>query len=313
MVTRREFTFSAKGDGHPLYGCVWTADGFIKYKGIIQIAHGMEEHILRYEKFAAFLAKQGFIVCGNDHTGHGRSMEHWEDRGFFGEEEGSWQYLLEDMRYVMEFIKKKFTDLPYFLIGHSMGSFLAREFCTYWGEELTGAIFMGTSAGSPFLDIALALSKEGVKLKGAKARAYSVNRLAFGAFNVKFLPRRTSHDWLSSDEQAVNEFLNDEKCGFVFTYAGYRELFLLLKQVSSEKWAERLPKELPMLLISGKDDPVGDYGKGVEKVYDWLQEAGCQNVEIKLYPGGRHEILQETFQKQVYRFLLRWIYQTLDK
>ncbi len=311
MVTRREFTFPAKGDGHPLYGCVWTADGFIKYKGIIQIAHGMEEHILRYEQFAAFLAKQGFVVCGNDHTGHGRSMEHWEDRGFFGEEEGSWQYMIEDMKYVMDFMKKKFANLPYFLIGHSMGSFLAREFCTYWGNELTGSIFMGTSGGSPFLDIAILLSKEGVKLKGTKARGYSVNRLAFGAFNVKFSPKRTNYDWLSSNEQAVNQFLNDDKCGFVFTYAGYRELFMLLKQVSSKEWAEKLPQKLPILLISGKDDPVGDYGKGVEKVYHWLQEAGCENVDIKLYPGGRHELLQETFQKQVYRFILRWIYETL--
>lgn len=313
MVTRREFTFPAKGDGHQLYGCVWTADGFIKYKGIIQIVHGMEEHILRYERFAAFLAKQGFVVCGNDHTGHGRSVEHWEDRGFFGEEEGSWKYLIEDMRYVMEFVKKRFPDLPCFLIGHSMGSFLAREFCTLWGEELAGAVFMGTSSGSPLLDIAILLSKEGAKLKGAKERGYSVNRLAFGAFNVKFSPKRTSYDWLSSDETAVDQFLKDEKCGFVFTYAGYRELFLLLKEVSSKEWAEKLPKKLPMLLISGKDDPVGDYGKGVEKVYDWLKEAECENVEMKLYTGGRHELLQETFQKQVYRFLLRWIYQTLEK
>ena len=210
-----------------------------------------------------------------------------------------------------DFMKKKFADLPYFLIGHSMGSFLAREFCTYWGNELTGSIFMGTSGGSPFLDIAILLSKEGVKLKGAKARGYSVNRLAFGAFNVKFSPKRTNYDWLSSNEQAVNQFLNDDKCGFVFTYAGYRELFMLLKQVSSKEWAEKLPQKLPILLISGKDDPVGDYGKGVEKVYHWLQEAGCENVDIKLYPGGRHELLQETFQKQVYRFILRWIYETL--
>lgn len=313
MVTRKEFTFPAKGDGHLLYGCVWTADGFIKYKGIIQIAHGMEEHILRYERFAAFLAKQGFIVCGNDHTGHGRSVEHWEDRGFFGEEEGSWQYLIEDMRYVMTFIKQKFGELPYFLIGHSMGSFLAREFCANWGNELSGAIFMGTSGGNPFLDIAILLSKEGAALKGAKARGYSVSRLAFGAFNVKFAPKRTNYDWLSSNEEAVDAFLKDEKCGFVFTYAGYRELFLLLKQVSCKEWAERMPKALPMLLISGKDDPVGDYGKGVEKVYHWLKNAGCENIEMKLYTGGRHELLQETFQKQVYRFLLRWIYQILEK
>ena len=165
---------------------------------------------------------------------------------------------------------------------------------------------MGTSGGNPFLDIAILLSKEGAVLKGAKARGYSVSRLAFGAFNVKFAPKRTNYDWLSSNEEAVDAFLKDEKCGFVFTYAGYRE-------VSCKEWAEKMPKTLPMLLISGKDDPVGDYGKGVEKVYHWLQNAGCENVEMKLYTGGRHELLQETFQKQVYRFLLRWIYQTLEK
>lgn len=312
MVTRKEFTFPAKGDGHLLYGCVWVADGFEKYKAIVQIAHGMEEHILRYEGFASFLAKQGFLVCGNDHTGHGRSIEHFQDRGFFGEEEGSWQYLVEDMRYVMTFVQKHFPDLPHFLIGHSMGSFLAREFVTRWGEELTGAVFMGTSGGNPFLDIGILLSKEGVKRKGAKERGYAVNRLAFGTFNIKFLPKRTDYDWLSSVPEAVEAFIKDDKCGFVFTYAGYRELFLLLKEVSSSQWAECVPKKLPMLLISGKEDPVGDYGKGVERVYHWLKDAGCEKVQIKLYDGGRHEILHETFYRQVYRFLLRWFYEVLD-
>lgn len=312
MIVRKEFSFPATGDGHDMYGCLWLDDGYQHYKAVLQIAHGMEEHILRYQEFAIFLAQQGFLVCGNDHTGHGRSMEHWEDRGFFGEETDCWKYLVDDMHQVKEIVQRHYPSLPYFLLGHSMGSFLAREFTAEYPEELKGVIYMGTSGGHPLLDAGIFLCDEGVRLQGAKARAYAVNRLAFGAFNLKFLPKRTDYDWLSSDKEAVKNFVEDEQCGFVFTYAGYRELFRMLKAVSGPLWAEKIPKDLPILLLSGKNDPVGDYGRGIEKVVAWLRDSGCTKVTAKLYEGGRHELLNEVFRNQVYRYLLKWLHEAMQ-
>lgn len=312
MIVRKEFSFPAAGDGHDMYGCLWLDDGYQQYKAVLQIAHGMEEHMLRYQEFAVFLAQQGFLVCGNDHTGHGRSIEHWEDRGFFGEETDSWKYLVDDMHQVKEIIQRHYPSLPYFLLGHSMGSFLAREFTAEYPTELKGVIYMGTSGGHPLLDAGIFLCDEGVRLKGAKARGYAVNRLAFGAFNLKFLPKRTDYDWLSSDKEAVKNFMEDEQCGFVFTYAGYRELFRMLKQVSGPLWAKKIPKDLPILILSGKNDPVGDYGRGIEKVVAWLRDSGCTMVTAKLYEGGRHELLNEVFRNQVYRYLLKWLHEAMQ-
>ncbi len=313
MIVRKEFSIPSSADGHAIYCCIWMEEGFQKYKGILQIAHGMEEHILRYEEFASFLAQQGFLICGNDHAGHGQSVGKEEDSGFFGEEEDSWRFLVEDMYKLMKVVKKHFPSLPYFLLGHSMGSFLAREFAAEYGNELVGAIFMGTSSGNSFLDVGILLSQEGIRLKGARGRGYAVHRLAFGAFNVKFMPKRTDYDWLSSEPEVVDCFIEDEKCGNVFTYGGFRDLLSLLKRISSLEWAKRIDTKLPILLLSGEDDPVGDYGKGVEKVFLWLKEAGCENVQQKIYKGGRHELLNEKFNRQVYRFILRWLYEVLEE
>jgi len=314
IIIRKEFTFPSVSGGAEIYGCVWLSDGTKQYKGIVHLVHGMAEHILRYQQFAIFLAQQGFLVCGNDHLGHGRSIAEPEDFGFFGKEEENYGFLIGDMRYLMNFIKKHFgANLPYFIIGHSMGSFLAREFTTLYGNELTGSVFLGTSGGNPFLDTAILLSKKGINRKGPKQKAYSVNRLAFGGLNVRFTPSRTAFDWISSLPESVNQFITDPLCGFVITYAGYHDLFCLLKRISSKEWADRLPKDLPMLLISGADDPIGDYGKGVEHVYVWMQEAGCTNTSIKLYPDARHELLHEACSRKVERFLLRWLHEILEE
>ncbi|NLK38319.1 MAG: alpha/beta hydrolase [Epulopiscium sp.] len=312
MITRKEFSFPSSAEGKNIYACIWVCEGFQHYKGIVQIAHGMEEHILRYQGFAVFLANQGFIVCGNDHLGHGRSMENWEDRGHFGDGEDNWKFLIQDMHYLMHFMKNRYEPMPFFLLGHSMGSFLAREFAALYGDELSGAVFLGTSGGNAFLNVGIALCEEGIQLKGPKARGYSASRLAFGAFNIKFLPARTNYDWPSSDEKAVDGFIEDVKCGFEFTYTAYRDLFTLLKTISSLEWAQRVRKDLPMLLLSGGKDPVGDYGKGVEKVYQWLKEAGCQFVSMKLYEDGRHEVLNEQFYRKVYRYILKWLNETIE-
>lgn len=305
-IVRKEFYFQAANKGHEIFACFWMEEERSVYCGILQIAHGMAEHILRYEQFAIYLAKKGFLVCGNDHAGHGRSVEREEEQGFFGEDYG-WLYLVEDMYYLMDFMKKKQPDLPYFLLGHSMGSFLAREFVYRYGQELSGAIFLGTSGGHPLIDLAITLCNREILKKGILKKGRSVYKLAFGAFNIKFLPRRTDFDWLSRDEKEVDQFIADEKCGFVFTYGGFRDLFCLLKRISGEAWSKGIPLDLPMLFASGDNDPVGDYGKGIEKIQEQLTKAGCSCVKVKIYEGGRHELLHEINQKEVCQYLFHWL------
>lgn len=305
-IVRKEFSFDAANGGHSIFACFWMEESMKKYKGIIQIAHGMAEHILRYQDFAVFLAKEGFIVCGNDHSGHGQSVENEKELGYFGEKDG-WNFLIQDMNYLMNFMKNRFSNLHYILIGHSMGSFLARRYVYEYGNEINGAVFLGTSGGNPFIDVAIALSQKGIDKKGILKKGNSVYKLAFSAFNFKFIPHKTKFDWISSDESVVEEFINDEKCGFVFTYGGFRDLFQLLKVVNDDIWVAGIPKKLPMLLLSGEEDPVGEYGKGVEKVYKNMKDAGCERVKMKLIESARHEVLNEKENHTVYRYLLRWI------
>lgn len=312
MVVRKEFSFPAANGGHDIYACLWFDEDAQEYKAVVELIHGMEEHILRYQGFAVFLAQQGFVVCGHDLAGHGRSVETQEDLGYFGQTDNSWKYLIYDINYLVDFMKKRYEKLPYFIIGHSMGSFLAREFAAEYGEKLSGAVFLGTSGGNPLLDAAIALSKEGIKHKGIKEKGIAVQKMAFGAFNLKCIPKRTPYDWLCSDDQVVDRFIADEKCGFLFTNGGFRDLFQLLKTVSSPKWAKRIDTKLPMLLVSGTDDPVGEYGKGVKRVYQGLLDAGCNNVSMKLYEGDRHEVLNEKNNYTVYRFLLRWLNEQIE-
>lgn len=305
---RKEFWLPASGGGHDIYCCYWQEEGRTRFRGMLQLAHGMAEHILRYEEFALYFANNGFLICGNDHMGHGQSVGNQAEFGYFGEQNGV-KNLVNDMYSLTVFMKKQFPGLPHCVIGHSMGSFLTRKYITQYGGELSAAIFLGTSGGHRFIDLAITLSKKGIERKGAGQKGHSVNKLAFASFNVKCRPHRTNFDWVSSDEVEVQKFIQDENCGFVFTYGGYHDLFCLLKEISRKDWAEKVPAALPILLLSGKEDPVGAYGKGVQEVYQRLLSADVQQVKMKLYANARHELLHERNRRQVYQDILHWLNQ----
>ncbi len=304
-VTRFEFNFPASNGGHDIYACIWRDTDCKHYKAVIQLVHGMAEYVLRYEDFAAYLARRGYVVCGNDHAGHGFSVESDDERGYFGKRENSWQFLIEDMDYLKGVMRLDYPDIPYFMLGHSMGSFLAREYTALYGRKLDGAVFMGTGYKNNFIDFGIALAKH-MAHKNPMQKGDAVGKLAFGSFNRKIEGAVTNFDWLSSDSKMVDKYIKDDKCGFMFTNEGYRDLFLLHKRVNTSKWAQSLPKELPMLIISGADDPVGDYGKGVKGVYEMMVKEGCTNVQLKLLHGARHEILNENKREKVYSILLNW-------
>ncbi len=275
-------------------------------KAVLQITHGMNEYIGRYREFAEYLAENGFAVCGNDHLGHGRTAPSDEKLGYFAPRDGH-RYLVEDVHELYLLMRERYPDLPYFLFGHSMGSFITRSYITKYGGELSGYICSGTGGPNPLGKIAVVLAEAEIRRLGEFGRSTFLSNLAFGGYNKRYTEHRTRYDWLTRDTEIVDRYEKDRLCNYVFTASGFRDLFLLLNEISTKAWAKKVPQQLPVHMISGKEDPVGEYGKGVRKVYDLLREAGVENLSLKLYDGCRHEVLNELNRKDTYAELLEWM------
>lgn len=290
-AVKNEFTFKSVSGLADIHAVSYIPEDRDSVKAVIQIAHGMAEHLERYEKFADVLCANGIAVYINDHLGHGLSVTSKENLGYFGEKEG-WKNFVEDGYKLMKIAKSEFPGKPYIFFGHSMGSFVARAFSAKYANELAGAVFCGTSGPNPAAGIAVKIAEVIAKVKGVYHRSKLIDKVAFGTYNNRF-EKRTAFDWLSRDKEEVDTYIADEYCGFLFTAYGYRDLFSLLAYVSSKEWFKSFPKELPVFIISGSEDPVGEYSKGINKVADMLKAEGKNNVEVKLYKDGRHEILNE--------------------
>lgn len=278
---------------------------------VLQLSHGMCEYIERYEQvpFLEEMTRAGVLVCGNDHLGHGKTAPKQEDLGYFDQKDG-WRTLPKDLHQLTAKIRSLYPGLPIFLLGHSMGSFAARAYLSQYGQELAGALLVGTSGGEPLAGVGMALAKFIGLFKGDRHRSRLINGMAFGFYNRKYEQHRSSFDWLSRDPQIVDRYVEDPYCHFLFTLNGFYNLFHLLKTVSKKGWAQSVPKDLPILLLSGDMDPVGQFGKGVEKVCRRLREAGVKQVDCKLYEGGRHEIINEINRSDVYEDILRFLITT---
>lgn len=309
-LTAHEYSFKSASGLCDIFAQSAVPADFANVKGVVQIAHGMAEHSNRYAAFAKALAENGYAVFINDHLGHGKSVASKDDLGYFGE--GGYDNLVKDMKQLTEIAKKEYPDLPYFIFGHSMGSFLAREYAARYGHQIDGAIFCGTAGPNPAASIGITLAKHFEKSKGDHVRSGFLNSMAFGSYN-KRTEKRTEFDWLTKDTAVVDKYIADELCGYCFTANGFEGLFSVLKQVSSKLWFNTVPKELPILLIAGAEDPVGAYGKGVKQVFDQLKETGHSNVLMKLYANDRHEILNETDKEQVMADIIEWIDKTAVK
>lgn len=304
-IIRKEYSVPSKSGVADVFARCWMpADGA---KAIFQIAHGMAEHGERYEEFAAFLCEKGFAVLVDDHVGHGKSVKSDDDLGYFGEN-GGWDAFVEDERTLTELIKSEMPGLPIVFFGHSMGSFIAREYIRRYGkdERIKAAIFCGTSGKNPASAIAIPMAGTIAKIKGSRHRSNFINNVAFGTYNSRIKNARTAFDWLSTDDEIVDKYIADKYCGYLFTAVGYRDLFTILDRVSGKDWYLSLDKNLPILLTSGEEDPVGLYGKGIKQVYNDLRLADKKDVTLRLYPGMRHEILNEVDRKQVYEDIAAW-------
>ena len=273
--------------------------------GIVQITHGMAEHIERYADFANFLAENGYAVFLHDHIGHGKSCENDSFLGYFGEEGGE-KAFVDDVKAMNGIARSKYPDLPIVLFGHSMGSFVARSYSAKYPSTIDAAIICGTSGPNPGAAMGEMIANLIAKRKGSMYRSKFINNLAFGSYCKKIPDKRTDFDWLTKDEKIVDKYIADKYCGYLFTAKGYRDMFRILQEVSAKDWYTKVPTTLPLFFIAGEDDPVGSYGKGVKTVTANLAKTG-HNVETKLYPGDRHEILNELDREKVYADILEWI------
>lgn len=300
-VTKKEWTRSASGGNSRIFSRSWVEDS--APQAVVVIAHGMAEHSARYDSFAVFLAEHGYAVYMNDHAGHGRSAQ---INGHFSDENG-WENVVSDLNALMDQAAENHPGLPLFLMGHSMGSFLSRSFLTRYGTRLSGCILCGTMGKNPGVKPGKALASLQCRLRGPRSRGKFIDKLAFGSYNKRIEQPVNQFAWLSRDEDICKSYAADKMCGFEFTAAGYRDLFTGLEEISSPTWAANVPKEVPIYLIAGTEDPVGNYGEGPKQVAEQLKAAGVKNVELKLYPGMRHELLNELGKEQVYSDILAWL------
>ncbi len=274
-------------------------------RGVVQIAHGMAEHSLLYSEFMKCLAQNGYVAAANDHLGHGQSVAANGDYGYFGE--GGCQNLVRDMHELYGFLRKEYPDVPYFLLGHSMGSFLARSYTAQFGSELDGVIYIGTcgSDGKAVYAAEKLLARVLTKRKGAKGHDLLFAKLSTQKFNRAFDPARTPNDWVSRDVEQVDIYTNDPLCGFDLTVSAYRDIILLQEEINSDQWFESVP-DLPILILSGDQDPVGNFGKGIRQVEEKLKKTG-HRVRAILYPQARHAILTEINKDEVYKDILDYL------
>lgn len=302
---KREFFYPSK-DGHTqIHAIEWIPEGEVR--GVLQIAHGMVEFIDRYDRFASFMASKGFYVTGNDHLGHGKSVTDENQLGYFAKHDGN-LCVIGDMGQLREDTQKKYPDVPYFLLGHSMGSFLARQFIEMYGEGLSGAIIMGTGY-QPMATLNMGIALTGIlqKLRGDHFRSKLINNTALGSYNKAFEPARTKSDWLTKDKAIVDAYEANPLNQFMFTVNGYNNMFRGIRFAQRQENLDKIPKDLPILVISGEMDPVGDFGKGPKTVADTYRDTGIRDVTLKLFPDDRHEILNELDRESVDAYLLDWI------
>lgn len=282
----------------------------VKPIAAMQIVHGMCEFVERYEEFIEFLCQNGIAVFGNDHIGHGSSVKTNDDLGYFFTPSG-WNDMIADTRKMLLLGKERFCELPIIMFGHSMGSFVTRACMVKFPKLIDCVILSGTGSGIPAATASLALVESLIKVKGERYRSDTIWNIAFGKFNSHISMPRTQSDWLTRDKDKVREFISDIKCVTIFTLNGMLNLTKLMTYVNQDRWYENVDKEIPVLMMSGTEDPVGDWGEGVLTVYENLKEKGA-NVALKLYDDCRHELTNELNRQDVYSDVLTALKKTLE-
>ncbi|WP_025728727.1 alpha/beta hydrolase [Atopobacter phocae] len=279
-------------------------------KGVVQIAHGMAETASRYEHFAKALNENGWIVYANDHRGHGESADSKEQLGYLGETKG-FERLVSDMDMLTTIIRNENPTLPIYLFGHSMGSFASQRYLMDYHNRIDGVILSGSNGeqGLLTLNAGQLLAQLEMSIRGKKAKSRLMNQLIFGRYNRLFKPKRTGFKWLSRDKHEVDKYVQNPYAGGIFPTSFYVYLINNLKYIENQKNFYKIPKNIPIFIISGSDDPVGDYGKGVKKLYQRYKQLLVKSVEMKIYHQARHELLNETNKDEVIVDIINWLNQ----
>ena len=302
---KREFYYLSRDGKTKIHAIEWKPSG--KVRGVVQLCHGMVEYIDRYNDFAEFLSLNGYYVVGHDHLGHGKSILNTEQLGFFHENQGN-EFVIGDMHQLRVQTEEKYPSVPYFMMGHSMGSFLVRQYLGFYGAGLSGAIIMGTGNQPNILLYAGKLVCRLTALfKGWKCRSALVDSMAAGGYNKEFERETDGSNWLSRNPENVTKYKNDLLCGYMFTVNAYYHMFSGMIKMNQQEKAGRIPRGLSIAIVSGKDDPVGDFGRGVRAVYKKYRQMGIADVKMRLYEEDRHEILNELDRESVYCDLLMWL------
>ena len=295
------------GDGHDLFYRVWDVQDA---KATLHINHGMAEHSLRYSRFASYLNSIGIAVYAQDHRGHGYTKEE-NEKGWFAEHDG-WKSVVDDSWELDKVISNDHPDLPHILFGHSMGSFIARIVLSEHSSAFDAAVFCGTGASQGLI------GKFGRLIAGRNAKKYGsrmpdpvFENIAFGSY-VRHFPGEGRFGWLSKDRAEVEKYENDPLCGFTCSSGFYIDLLTLIEKANDKAAAGGIRKDIPVMVISGDADPVGNYGKGVRKVASMYRKAGIEDVRLVLFPDDRHEILNETDRDVVEKTIGAFILEVVD-
>lgn len=292
-------------DGHQIHVVKYTPEQ--SPIGHLHILHGMAEHIERYDEFALFLVEKGFIVSGHDHRGHGRTVEKNGQQGYFAESNG-FERVTEDVREVLLKVREDMVEMPLVLFGHSMGSFVARRYMQKYSDSLSKVVICGTSYSPGVLgDVGSIIGKIAAKFQTKTAESKLLHNIAFGGFNKQINDPKSTFDWLNTDKAEVKKYMDDPMCGFIPSNQFYVDLFYGLKMIHKTEEIDHIQKYLPVLLISGAEDPVGKNGEGIFKVAKGLTNAGMKNVTVQLVEQARHEILLEKNKLDTFDVIAKWL------
>ena len=306
MAKFTEFTFPSCDGQHEIFSSLWLPDEG-QPKAVVQLVHGISEYVNRYDSLARYLADHGFAVCGEDHLGHGRTGKQDSKFGYFARHDG-WTLVTADVRTLRQRMGEKYPDIPYFLLGHSMGSFLTRTYLCRYPGEVSGAILSGTGQ-EPSLIVGAGklLASLISRFRGPEHISPLVHSLALGAYNKQFAPNRTTADWISRDEAVVDTYMADPFCQIMPTVSLYRDMMGGLQYIANPRALSQMDPDTPVYIYSGDQDPVGANGAGVRKVHGFFEAHGTKDLSLKLYEGGRHEMHNELNRGEVFADVLAWL------
>ncbi len=304
-LVRKDIRFNSADGSSRIAGYIYSCAD-VKPFCILQISHGMCENIPFYEEFAAFMVRRGVVVCGGDHIGHGLSAPSPNELGHFKQNSGRYS-AVQDLKTMNAYVRGLFPGLPIVLLGHSMGSFLARLYAVRYPKSIDGLLLSGTSGPQPMVDTVIFKTNMMCRLLGQYHRSKLVYAMIFGGYQRRIPNPKTRHDWISRNTAKVEKHTQDRQRAFRFTVSGIYEMLCMLRQVSSRTWAQAVPKNMPMLIFSGTADPLGNYGRGILRLYRLMKISGAKQLSCILYLNGRHGILIESNRYQVYEDVLAFL------